>query len=823
MATFNTAFGSLPSPKKDLFGNAPMGGADDDDPTKGFAPGSTTAKTAAAPPPTNTFADLQKQGVARPAPSGAPAVSPEFNAAAMPPMLGQLQSSLAPTAQTAAEPPASASSLAPQAVAPTAAASSSGTGLPPLTISGLDMSGQREQIEWMNDPANRSQLAATSDPSKGAIPDNMVFVPASEGGPKLRRRTYDEMVAIGQQPYGGREVYDREPARQAAQAITDRASNEEARRREQAYAALTPEERRKADEEGRYRDQTKFQFNPFTKRWDAIAGVDLEGQFDINTELERLGIRPQGSPNAEATPRELEQLKMLRNLERLADPGGAGFAASNFSASNTGGTGGTGGTSGAVGGIGGGYSGIDLGQTASGAQGQGSSSPVPRSFYTPPTRQYTMPSMDYTAPTVGSLYTAPTGQYQMPDLSALQERLGSLQQYGGSQQALALREQLAQQLGTMAQGPSAIQGQSYAALRRAKADELSATYGAERSKLEDELASRGLSASTIGGGRYGDLAGQQARALGTFEADLLKQQAEAEARDRQLYLSTMSSLAEMSGQQDLAQFQTNAQARQAQADISIRATQLQQEAAIQGRTIDLQAARDQASSEYQRGQLQQGFADIEVRAKQLQQEAALRGQDMDLQQARDQASSEAQLEQLRLGYAEVGSRERMQGQQQQFTAAESQKERTLRDQMQIRELTSEEKKFLNDLALRREQLTEQRRSNLSSEGLQRDEFGERKRSNLAGESQATLELAERKRSGLAGEKLQQDQLNEDIRRNGVLESIQRGQLTLAQGGAISQLISDIYGGRVPDYAWEATLRAMGLDPADFVKLKPEAK
>jgi hypothetical protein len=68
MATFNTAFGSLPSPKKDLFGNAPMGGDDDDDYTKGFAPGSTTEKTAAAPPPTNTFADLQKQGVARPAP-----------------------------------------------------------------------------------------------------------------------------------------------------------------------------------------------------------------------------------------------------------------------------------------------------------------------------------------------------------------------------------------------------------------------------------------------------------------------------------------------------------------------------------------------------------------------------------------------------------------------------------------------------------------------------------------------------------------------------------------------------------------------------------
>ena len=114
MATFNTAFGSLPSPKKDLFGNAPMGGDDDDDYTKGFAPGSTTEKTAAAPPPTNTFADLQKQGVARPAPPrDTSAVSPEFDAAAMSPMLSQLQERLP---EAAPEQPETAPMAEPQAV-----------------------------------------------------------------------------------------------------------------------------------------------------------------------------------------------------------------------------------------------------------------------------------------------------------------------------------------------------------------------------------------------------------------------------------------------------------------------------------------------------------------------------------------------------------------------------------------------------------------------------------------------------------------------------------------------------------------------------------
>ena len=216
-------------------------------------------------------------------------------------------------------------------------------------------------------------------------------------------------------------------------------------------------------------------------------------------------------------------------------------------------------------------------------------------------------------PVVGSGYTAPAALSGMPDLEALRAALPAYEKYLGSEQAKKLRNSLEEQLGLLAGGPAEIQKQAYEAARKAKSDDLAAQYGAERSKLEEELAARGLSASTIGGGRYGDLAGQQARAIATFEAEIMQQQADAEAKNRELYLSTMSDLAGLAGSQDLAEFETNQKARQIEADISYRAAELQQKAALEGRSMDLQQARDQATAEYQRGSLQQGYAEIASR------------------------------------------------------------------------------------------------------------------------------------------------------------------------------------------------------------------
>jgi hypothetical protein len=242
----------------------------------------------------------------------------------------------------------------------------------------------------------------------------------------------------------------------------------------------------------------------------------------------------------------------------------------------------------------------------------------------------------------------------MPDLAALRAALPEYEKYLGSEQAKKLRNSLEEQLNLLAKGPAEIQNQAYEAARQSKSSNLAAQYGAERSKLEEELAARGLSASTIGGGRYGDLAGQQARAIATFEAEIMQQQAEAEAKNRQLYLSTMSDLAGLAGSQDLAQFETNQKGRQIEADISYRAAELQQKAALEGRSLNLQQARDSATAEYQRGTLQQGYAEIASREE-------LAKANMTMEQNRLAITSGISLNELQLKAAQIKEEFRLRG------------------------------------------------------------------------------------------------------------------------------------------------------------------
>jgi hypothetical protein len=63
MATFNTAFGSLPTPEQQLYGNKGASAALG-------SPNGATARPRTTPVMggTQNFADMQKQGIARPAP-----------------------------------------------------------------------------------------------------------------------------------------------------------------------------------------------------------------------------------------------------------------------------------------------------------------------------------------------------------------------------------------------------------------------------------------------------------------------------------------------------------------------------------------------------------------------------------------------------------------------------------------------------------------------------------------------------------------------------------------------------------------------------------
>lgn len=80
--------------------------------------------------------------------------------------------------------------------------------------------------------------------------------------------------------------------------------------------------------------------------------------------------------------------------------------------------------------------------------------------------------------------------------------------------------------------------------RQAALANLEAQFAGQRQSLEEDLARRGLSASSFGAGRLGDLGGQQARALASLEADLASQEEQRRnnANEMLLRLATLFGL-----------------------------------------------------------------------------------------------------------------------------------------------------------------------------------------------------------------------------------------------------------------------------------------
>ena len=281
-------------------------------------------------------------------------------------------------------------------------------------------------------------------------------------------------------------------------------------------------------------------------------------------------------------------------------------------------------------------------------------------------------------------------------------------QFGGSQQAQqartgmlgALQQQLAQ--------PTRFDTQAFQQIRQAQASQLGAEYQAEQSRLNEELARRGLSASSIGGGRMGDLAGQQARALAQLDAQLLQQAAQTQAQDRLAALQAGAQFAELAGSQDLAQFEANRVAQ---------AAEFQQ--ALQ------QAQFGQAQTEFERGQALQA-AQLAQTGQQAGMELALRERlglgeltgrvgEAPTLAAQQQAEQRRQFDiqqalQRELGVGGLGIQEReVAVREQQLTqqAADTAAERELRVRLQEGQLTAQEAQQLRDIEARKALQTEQ--------------------------------------------------------------------------------------------------------------------
>jgi hypothetical protein len=104
--------------------------------------------------------------------------------------------------------------------------------------------------------------------------------------------------------------------------------------------------------------------------------------------------------------------------------------------------------------------------------------------------------------------------------------------FGRTPQAQDLQGQLQRSLSQGLSQPSAYNTDTFNQLRASQAANLQAEYTGQQQALDEELAARGLYASSIGGGRMGDLAGQQARAMSSLDAQLLQQFATTQAADR---------------------------------------------------------------------------------------------------------------------------------------------------------------------------------------------------------------------------------------------------------------------------------------------------
>lgn len=135
--------------------------------------------------------------------------------------------------------------------------------------------------------------------------------------------------------------------------------------------------------------------------------------------------------------------------------------------------------------------------------------------------------------------------------------------------------------GTAAPRPSAISGSLLAAVQDALArggsryglpevqkvrgalqSQLASQFGAQQQQLDEQMARRGISASTIAKGYYGDLYGQQANALAGLDASLIQDSASTNAADLSAALGAGQNLYNTDTQSGLANRQLDMQGGQ---------------------------------------------------------------------------------------------------------------------------------------------------------------------------------------------------------------------------------------------------------------------
>ena len=335
-------------------------------------------------------------------------------------------------------------------------------------------------------------------------------------------------------------------------------------------------------------------------------------------------------------------------------------------------------------------------------------------------------------------------------------------QYGGSEQGQQLRSQLQQRLTEFGQAPSRYDTESFKQIRGAQAANLQSEYSGQQKALNEDLARRGLSASSIGGGRMGDLAGQQARALSSLDAQLLQQAADTQAQDRAQYMQSGQGLAELAGSQDLQQFEANRVAQAATFENQLRSAQFGQQ------------QYEQAGQEAFQGAQSEEAASQAARQFDLAALGQTGGLSLDLQRLLGSQETE------RAGLTgQLGTQQTLAGQQQAEQTRQFNIQQALQQQLGIGQLGVSQ----GELTLRQQQLSqeasqfgltlnEQQSARNQQLGISNQELAIERDRVTNQNAQAGSVLTAQKAQDLAQNNLEQARINEAIaaRGTGVSES-----------------------------------------------------
>jgi hypothetical protein len=288
------------------------------------------------------------------------------------------------------------------------------------------------------------------------------------------------------------------------------------------------------------------------------------------------------------------------------------------------------------------------------------------------------------APSVAQQVAAQLGVEAPDEMPAEMPEPVAPAQQSGSSVTNTLQQQLLRQLGILENAPSRFDDPGFKAARDASRANLEAEFSAERQRIDEEMARRGLSASSIASGRMGDLAGQQARALATMEADFLKEAAMTQAQDRALLMQNYQQLLGTMSENERAEFDRNLKRYEIDGTLSMRAKELQQEAALKGRSMDIEEANNLARIDLAREEIAQkdrqftadlGFRQEELSARQSNFQAELNARESEFVRNLDQQTLD-RAQRLSISAAEIAQRAaEMLQDNVQFQRAQTEKER----------------------------------------------------------------------------------------------------------------------------------------------------